>query len=259
VAPERAAPLEEPVPDAAGAPTRPREALEARPASATPRRHSSAFPYAIVGFELATALGFGLTYALSPDGLHAAGLVATALLPYGVAAAFGVLAYRGGWDPSPAYALHGATWSATSLFIVGALIDGALRGEVWRQESLAWGLAGAGLVLGALFGGLVVEEPASIPWIAAPVILVPGVLVAGLVAVTAMLIGGTNEEVARSAGVTAGLFGLAGLGVAYTFAFLRREAEPPPSRGRRAAMAYSLVPSLMPVPGGAVMQFVGTL
>jgi hypothetical protein len=136
-------------------------------------------------------------------------------VPVGLAAGF--IAAINDVSPRPPLAVHGALWTGFDLGLLAAVLQGVGRpdGSGLRLNGLTLAAALAGLVPGALFGGLEVESNELGLFLGAPPAgFLASVLVSGIVMVVSFLAGNdlgaghTGEQVlgwTLFAGTTAGL------------------------------------------------------
>ncbi|NOY91700.1 MAG: hypothetical protein GXP55_10910 [Deltaproteobacteria bacterium] len=204
---------------------------------------NGAAAWAITTSELSTAVVMSLTFTLDQDALLSLNAL-TPVLSFGA----GILAYRHGWNPSPALAIHGAMWTAALFFITTAAIEGTVRGGSFRAGPAAYALGGVGLILGATFGALRVGPDAEPFWLGAPPLAIVGLIVGGVVAAFGSLRGWSSETVGRTIAFSTVATGMGGLTVAYVMA----------TQSGLPSWMCRVRPSLAPVPGGAMMSLSGS-
>lgn len=207
--------------------------------------HDGTAAWAVLTYEMTTAVSLGLVLGLDGNG---AALAVGILAPMGLAVGAGFAAHHYGWSPSPALAVHGALWTAAILFMTTAGIDGTARGDAWHVGPAAFTVGGLGLVLGATFGALGVGADAEPVWLGGPLLAVPAMLFGGVVALFGSLNSWSNERVGRAIVFSTAAGGLGGLALGYAMA---GRGDPPEWMSR-------VQPSLAPTRRGATLGLSGT-
>lgn len=195
-------------------------AATADPAAAAPSETTeNALVWGGTALELSTAAVFLLNFGTDLVPNHGPGL-AVNFTPMLIAPAVGFGARH--TDPTPALAVHGASWVGLDLFLLGTLIDGRHERDRMKVGTAALTLGAAGALAGGYLGARRVDrgDETTAFMAAPPAGFVAGGLVLGGIYVLA---GGLDGDKAPSQLATGAVAGLSiGLGVA-TYLALRED------------------------------------
>lgn len=197
-------------------------AASAAPAEAAPSKSESAIVWGGTALELSMAGVFALNFGTDLVPNHGPGMIIN-FTPMVIAPAVGWGARHA--DPTPALAVHGASWLGLDLFLVGTLIDG--RADRHRMKigtaSLTLGAIGA-LAGGYLAATRVDPGDETSLFMGAPPLgfAAGGIFLGGLY----VLIGGIDGDKAPSQFATGAVAGLTlGLGAAAIYGAKDRRPE----------------------------------
>ncbi len=148
---------------------------------ATPSRahadEDSALAWGYLAGELSTAGIFYLNFGTKswPNKGPALALNMSPIL-IGIGSAFA--AHKAELDPTPAYAIHGATSLGFNMYMLGMLIDGRNERDGLKSGPLAWTLGGLGMAGGAWIGATQIDGDSAPAYFVAPT---GGFLVGGFI------------------------------------------------------------------------------